>query len=97
MSGAYKWELGGKRGDCWHWVAGVVCRWDCARRCGGSGSGRGQRGDVAIREIAVVTVLFRQQGGMQGGKGVHSLHRVADVQPLLWVQDATNARVLPGY
>ena len=70
-------------------MGGVVCRWDCARRCGGSasgsgsGSGRGQRGDVAIREIAVVTVLFRQQGGMQGGKGVHSLHRVADVQPLL--------------
>ena len=33
-----------------------------------------ERGDVAIREIAVVTVLFRQQGGM---------HKVADVQQTL--------------
>ena len=66
--------------------AGGIARADAVGVLVGVGMGGWEgpeRGDVAIREIAVVTVLFRQQGGMQGGKGVHSLHRVADVQPLL--------------
>ena len=46
--------------------AGGIARADAVGMGGWEGP---ERGDVAIREIAVVTVLFRQQGGdAQGGR-----------------------------
>ena len=53
-------------------------RWEWEWEWEGPEGGCGNQGDCSGNGF-----ISAAGGGMQGGKGVHSLHRVADVQPLL--------------
>ena len=52
-------------------------RWEWEWEWEGPEGGCGNQGDCSGNGF------ISAAGGVQGGKGVHSLHRVADVQPLL--------------